>query len=338
MLIFSLIALAINCCYGIKYDGSKTSFDGYLSRNQTDSIKGIFILVVFLSHANGYIARSGYAYNTLGDNLFTLFFSLIGQLMVVMFLFYSGYGVMESIKKKGSEYVCKIPRRRVLNTLLNFDVVVFLFLIADLLIGKNVTVTQFLLSLIAWFSIGNSTWFIFVIILCYISTWIIASLFPTLIDKHRLGGIMMVLLSVIAIVLAFYKPSWWYDTILAYPAGVVYSEYKEQIEHIVKKRYFLWLFSTTVLLMLLYMTPYGLRGFKTNFVGIAFALWIVLLTMKINIGNRFLSWCGAQLFPMYIYQRIPMMIMAAIGPIFFLIEMPLLFVVICFIATLLVTI
>lgn len=257
--------------------------------------------------------------------------------MVVMFLFYSGYGVMESIKKKGSEYVCKIPRRRVLNTLLNFDVAVFLFLIADLLIGKNVTVTQFLLSLIAWLSIGNSTWYIFVIILCYISTWIIASLFPTLIDKHRLGGIMMVLLSVIAIVLAFYKPSWWYDTILAYPAGVVCSEYKGQIEQIVKKRYFLWLFSTTVLLILLYMTPYGLRGFKTNFVGIAFALWIVLLTMKINIGNRFLSWCGAQLFPMYIYQRIPMMIMAAIGPMYFLNRMPILFLAVSLIFTFLIS-
>ena len=50
-----------------------------------------------------------------------------------MFLFYSGYGVMESIRKKGEAYVVAMPRHRVAGTLINFDVAVLIFLVVDLL-------------------------------------------------------------------------------------------------------------------------------------------------------------------------------------------------------------
>lgn len=39
---------------------------------------------------------------------------------------------------------------------------------------------------------------------------------------------------------------------------------------------------------------------------IAFALIVVMLTMKIRIGNSVLQWFGENLFPLYIYQRLPM--------------------------------
>ena len=43
----------------------------------------------------------------------------MGQLVVVMFLFYSGYGIGESYKKKGVNYVQQMPVHRILTTLLN---------------------------------------------------------------------------------------------------------------------------------------------------------------------------------------------------------------------------
>lgn len=67
----------------------------YVGRYQTTCIKGFFIILVILNHANGYLIRSG---NTF-DLLYFFITSHIGQLMVVMFLFYSGYGIMESYKK-----------------------------------------------------------------------------------------------------------------------------------------------------------------------------------------------------------------------------------------------
>ncbi|MBR5505641.1 MAG: hypothetical protein IKV73_04980 [Clostridia bacterium] len=66
----------------------KTEYD-YLSRDVTTSIKWIFILMVFFSHFNSYVQYTEWL-----ARIYTIPFHLIGQGMVTMFLFYSGYGVM----------------------------------------------------------------------------------------------------------------------------------------------------------------------------------------------------------------------------------------------------
>lgn len=79
----------------------KTGFhEGYIAKEQCNCLKGFFIVVVFCRHIAPYLSEAGYDFSLLGDNLFRQIDESIGQLLVVMFLFYSGYGVMESIKKK----------------------------------------------------------------------------------------------------------------------------------------------------------------------------------------------------------------------------------------------
>lgn len=43
-----------------------------------------------------------------------------------VFLFYSGYGIMESIKNKGEKYISTVPKKRILNVLVNFDIAVLI--------------------------------------------------------------------------------------------------------------------------------------------------------------------------------------------------------------------
>lgn len=107
--------------------------------------------------------------------------------------------------------------------------------------------------------------------------------------------------------LSFVKESHWYDTILAYPAGYYYACYRNQIEKWLKHYY---IFALTFLLaVFVYMHdyfPYSYWGLPENIMGITFALMVVMITMKIRIGNKWLQWCGTNLFPLYIYQRLPM--------------------------------
>lgn len=42
---------------------------------------------------------------------------------------------------------------------------------------------------------------------------------------------------------------------------------------------------------------------------IAFVCSIVLLTMKVSVDNKYLRWFGKNLFPIYIYMRLPMIVM-----------------------------
>lgn len=126
MLVFYL-AIFCSLFFGLRVKRAGF-YDDFLSRKQTDAVKGLFILMVLLSHSILEVKATGTypltAIDIPGYRIRTGF----GQLVIVMFFFYSGYGVMEAIKSKGKEYIDSFPRHRVLTTLLNFDVAVLFFI------------------------------------------------------------------------------------------------------------------------------------------------------------------------------------------------------------------
>ena len=63
----------------------------YLEKRKTQSISGVFVLLIFLRHFCQYIKIDK------ADYLFYVFDHFINQWIVIPFLFYSGYGVMQSI-------------------------------------------------------------------------------------------------------------------------------------------------------------------------------------------------------------------------------------------------
>lgn len=278
--------------------------NNYLDKEQSNAIKGIFILIVFLCHIYPYIDKAGCTMSSFPDQLFPIINQNIGQLLVVMFLFYSGYGVTESIKQKGQIYINSFPKRRLLTTLLNFDVAVLFFLFINILLGIKMSGSQIALSFICWESIGNSNWYIFVIILCYFITYI-----SYVISKKHFV-LITILLSIISVLTLFYlKPIYWYDTILCYPAGMVWSAKKESIDSFIKKHYL----SVLILLLILFITLRNLKlpfahGLTYNTENILFSFIIVVITMKVRMSNSILTWFGVHLFPLYIYQRIPMIV------------------------------
>ena len=115
--------------------GAKVSFKGhedYISRWQTDSIKGIFAVIILFSHMRNYLPEPGEH-----DRIYYAVLDAIGQLMVVMFMLYSGYGVMESLKRDRRKYLSNFLTHRLLKVWLMFAIAVFLFLILDLAIGAD---------------------------------------------------------------------------------------------------------------------------------------------------------------------------------------------------------
>ena len=89
--------------------GYEMNFNRALNKEQTTCINGIFVLFVFLSHFG--------QYETMPWNNLLL---AIGQLMVAPFLFYSGYGIMEQIKRRGMVYIDDLPRKRILKFYIHF--------------------------------------------------------------------------------------------------------------------------------------------------------------------------------------------------------------------------
>lgn len=304
VILFALLLVSV------KLDKNGLFFDP-VDRYTTTSIKGFFIGVVFLRHIVGYMHSGN---DPIGPYwaywLFGVTDKCFGQLMVVMFLFYSGYGVMSAIRARGCSYITTMPTKRILNTLANFDVAVFAFCLLSLALGKRLSFVNTLLAFTGWTAVGNSNWYIFAILMCYILTWIGGSFF----GRHALKFVVLSL-CLTMIVLSFTRPSCWYNTIMAYPAGCMYATYRDKVEHLIKRYYWRTLIGFASIFIVLFSiawTGFDYHGVFYNAYSIIFASLVVILSLRIKVGNPILYWMGNRLFPIYIYQRIPMIFFASI--------------------------
>ena len=293
-IIFILIILA----------GSKIkNNEDYLTLEQTNVIRGIYILIVFFSHFNSYVT-----YNNILDNSYLKIITYFGQAMVAPFLFYSGYGIMEQINKKDIKYIKSIPIKRILITIIRFDLAVFLFLILKVLYSEKIGIKQFLLSLIGWDTLGNSNWYIFTILILYLITYISFTIFKN--KKHALIS-NLILSSIYISILYFFKikPSFWFDTALCYILGMFYSNYKDIIYQKINSNRITYLLILIVsFLSFIFLKRHGHHVSLAIILNLVFSILVVIITMKLSIKSKILSWCGKHLFELYILQRIPMIV------------------------------
>lgn len=115
-------------------------------------------------------------------------------------------------------------------------------------------------------------------------------------------------------IMRHYKESYWYDTILCYPLGMWFSEFKSKIEEIIFKCKYLYI----VILMFVFFMFIIAHRYRSHI--IIYEIWallfvgiIVLITMKVSINSKILYWFGKNLFGVYILQRIPMIVFKDLG-------------------------
>ena len=282
----------------------------YISKENSKKINGIFVMLVFFSHISQQMnLNSGWI-----DNYFLIIISYIGQLMVTTFIFYSGYGIYESIKKKKSNYIDSMPQKRILSTLIKFDIAVIIYAILGYIIGSEYSIKTILLSLTGWTSVGNSNWYIFSIIFMYIITYLSFKIFRK--DNESALVLNTILVILFMYIMSNLKESWWYNTLLCYPFGMWYSQYKEKIEKFLDNsiKYYIILFLITALLVISFIIKKITIIYITGFV-LSFISLIVLFSMKFKFGNntRIFDFLGNNVFYIYIYQRIPMILLKNIS-------------------------
>ena len=154
-LVFLILCLiSIN---NIKFKGINLFFTDYMDVKNTSQIKGIFVWIIILTHYRGYFKRNNkYIYHHILD--------CVGSRMVSMFLFYSGFGIYESIKNKGINYVKTLPKKSFI-LFVKSQIIILIYLVSNLLLGIKTNISRYFLSIIFKSSIGNSNWFAFTIIL-----------------------------------------------------------------------------------------------------------------------------------------------------------------------------
>lgn len=305
-MIIWFVLLFILVIYQIDFSSFQS---GYLGREQSAAVKGIFAAVILLSHVRGYITLS----NSFGDILYNQILNIIGQTMVTVFFFYSGFGVLESYKEK-ADYDQKFFRRRILRTLIHFDMAVGLYMVLNWIVGSKFSLKHALLSLIGWTSVGNSNWFICVILMLYMLTLI--SFFLNRRKKDFRSAALTTLFLCILLWITMHmtgRRETWYNTMLCYPAGMLFSAYKYEIDTFMSqnRNYCIVMagFGGTVFLCWLFRGGPVVYSIFT----LTVCMLIVTVTMKAKINNRYLQMLGKHSFSIFILQRLPMIVLKRAG-------------------------
>lgn len=286
--IFILVSLV-----GLSFKNIKNIDNEALTLERTTMINGFFVGLVLFSHFNSYVIT-----NSSIDSIYYFIFKM-GQLMVTTFLFYSGYGIYESIKNK-KNYINNFFKNRVVKLFVSVFLALILYIVLNIIIGEEYSIKTILLSPIGLTSIGNSNWFIFATFCMYFSVLISFKIFK----KDNLSALLLCLIlsfGYIFLVMKFLGYSWWVDTILCFNAGMFFSYFKESILCLLM----------VIIFALSIINNYNY--FTYEIISLSFVLIIVLISLKVKIGNKVLLWLGKNTFNIYILQRLSYILYQYLG-------------------------
>ncbi|MGN1316146.1 MAG: acyltransferase family protein [Acutalibacteraceae bacterium] len=314
MIVFVLILAAV-ICSGLTVCKKDEFYMDYCSLKNTSTINAIFSILIFLSHAVQYINPAGVL-----DVPYLNFRAFHSQLVVVTYLFFSGYGIMESIKKKGTDYVKAMPVNRLFKLWYHFAIAVLMFTVVCVGIAhKEYTISRWLLSFIGLRSVGNSNWYLFATFTLYILVIVSFLIFK----KSKKAALLCMCVLTVGLVLFEMTigksklgiTECFYNTILCFPLGMVFSMLKPYFDKIFMKNDILWFFGFSAsVLLFAYFSQNRNENFPYYVLFTFFALAvIVFFMMKVNIRSSVLDWFGQHIFSFFILQRIPMIILKHFG-------------------------
>ena len=286
----------------INIKGINDFFYDYMDIKNTNPIRGIFVWMIIIRHYTSYYKDTEkYLYKKIIDNF--------GQKIVSLFLFYSGFGIYESLKKKGLNYVNKLPIKCTI-LLIKYQIILLLFIINNLILGIKVKLKDYLGSIIFKSSIGNSNWFAFTIITLYFYSFISFKFV-----NYKFNYIGIILLSFICILHIYLIYNYFYpnmrftvDNILCFITGFYFSLINNFFNKIVMKNDIIYLGILSILVSIYYY--YYIYKIKTvlivSITHSFFCLIVVFISMKIRFDNEFLRLLNSHSFSIYLLQRIVM--------------------------------
>ena len=238
--------------------------------------------------------------------------------MVAPFMFFSGYGIYEQIKKKGDKYVNTIPKGRMLKVWLMFLMTWVLFFVLSFFTHPEFDFKRYILSVFAIEHIGNSNWYVAVIIALYFSSFLSFKLIGNKRDALIVNIILCILLIFILQKNTQLGGCWW-DTIPSYAFGLFYSYHKEKIV----KLYYKFKASRWILFVisLLLTVAFGVLNAIFNnlnyyfLMEISFCMIFACFLSLFVVKNKIVVTLGKYCFWIYALQRISMKIFYYVTPI-----------------------
>ncbi len=290
---------------------------------QSRMIRASVCTFIILHHLVQTVTSYGYVYK--GP---VTVFNYMGVLFTALFFFFSGYGLIVSYYSK-QDYLKHFFSRRILTVLIPFWVANLTGIIIEIVIGGAGNIKLLAKELLGLSLINGNGWFVIEIVLLYLIFYLTFRFL-----KNKDLALILVCLSVIIIIAVsfsrghdfengdtrWFVGEWWYNSTIAFAFGMIYGRFKDSWNAIFDKYYgvvttlagifFILTFSQSI-----YVNT--VRGYyhelshlgrqdalmtliSQSVASLFFALFILLLSRRIVIGNRGLKLISSMSFELFL--------------------------------------
>ena len=188
------------------------------------------------------------------------------------------------------------------------SVLAFYFL--HIFVLKNtVSLHKLILCLQFLSDIQNSVWQNFATLYNYLATFTSFLLFFNY-KKTAIVSVTLLCFLYYKYIYLISKESHWRNTILCFPLGIIYSYYKNSIDSVIMKNdlYYYAILTLNFCCFSFWYNTDLQNEFNFNIMSLFFCLCFTLVTVKIKMQNYFIHLIGQYSFDIYLFQRIPMLI------------------------------
>ena len=305
-------ALAVLLLVGAKFFKAGEWNETVLSYAESKSFLGFAAIMILFHHASQRTCAPWLEEFRIVHGLDV--FVYVGYLFVAVFFFCSGYGMYVACKSK-ENFFQGFFLKRVVTILIPAVFIWTVFFIIERIQGMRI-------SRPFWINTFDYIWFIPAIIYMYVAFYIAFHVI-----RDEMTGILVLLIATVlyGTICFFISPgSWWYNSIHLFVIGVFFARNREGLLAKMKKNYVpLLLGSLVVTAVFFYLASYyyqilefckipyqsllynGLIHMWTELIlqqisAMTFVLFVVLVGMKVRIGNKVLAFLGTFTLELYL--------------------------------------
>lgn len=321
-----LIPLFIVLIYGVKISMEGQWQEDSLSLSHSKDILGYFAVLIVIHHTVQNLIQS----REIDVGILSVFEN-IGVCFVGGFFFFSGYGLIKSLRAKPG-YLDDFIQKRVVRIIIPFYVVNTFFVVTTNMMGY-IEKSEMPLCIMGIFMANDHMWYLIEILLLYLLFYFN---FKKSSEEEAFLKMFVEIVALIAISLLmghgpfWFQGEWWYNSTLLFFIGMLISRFEKTVVAFAKKYYALLTAFTAVFFFMFYTltinaidnggywTEYGeieisymestLDKVQTLTVQIPmiilFVLLILLIGLKVKTGNKVLRFLGNISLEIYITHRI----------------------------------
>lgn len=318
LLIYPVILIAITfigCKRYPRYEYAKSLPD----RDQTKMLQAVACIGVIMHHVTQEITGFGWIYK----GPITIMSSM-GILFTSLFFFSSGYGLIVSEYGK-DDYLKGFLRHRLPTVLVPFFIANIIYiLVLSNFYGITFPTGETYKYVLGLILINGNGWYIVEIVILYMAFYILFRL----IKNKDIALLLLCLCTVGLMILSYgsghdsafslgshwFKGEWWYNATTVFIMGMLIARFKDSVYAFAKKRYYVNLLVTSILFAIVFVVEEnvlmtygyyidsisidGINGKLLTFTAqsvlcVVFTWLIILINLKINIGNRCIRFLGA---------------------------------------------